>query len=507
MTWTRGNKEDYDAWEELGNEGWSWDGMLHSFKKTERLHKSDAYHQQQHHSYSDASYHGTDGPVSTVYSKEFSTPHQHWHATLNKLGLATNKSHFSGNNLGAFTTLTSVDPESRTRASSATAYYLPNASRKNLHVLTDAIVEKIDLESRDEKWLATGVSFLCGTERFTARCTYEVILCAGSVQSPQLLEMSGIGNTEILKAAGVLVKVGNQNVGENLQEHMMTATIYELDPTLVGPDELRVDPVLAEAAEKAYNTSQSGIYAMLPCALSYASLPQVVSEPSLQQIIDRLPRPNTRRDEVLQKQFTQSRRGQVEFLFDLGNWSPSYKSEKGKVYGTMLMMHQLPLTRGSIHVPSTSSLDHQPSIHDKPIINPRYFEGPGGELDFLIMSECQKFADRICRTAPLSSIIRRRVYPPERDREREDEEDFRSWIRESCITDWHPIGTCAMSPSREGGVVDARLRVYGMKGLRVADASVMPLHICSHPQATVYAIGEKAAAMILEDREMSMSNK
>ena len=96
--------------------------------------------------------------------------------------------------------------------------------------------------------------------------------------------------------------------------------IYELDPTLTGPDQLRADPVLAEAAGKAYHAAQSGIYAMLPCALSYASLPQVVSEPSLKRIIDRLPGAATRRDEVLQKQFEQPRRGQVEFLFDLGNW-------------------------------------------------------------------------------------------------------------------------------------------------------------------------------------------
>ena len=105
----------------------------------------------------------------------------------------------------------------------------------------------------------------------------------------------------------------------------------------------------------------------------------------------------------------------------------------------------------------------------------------------------------------MSSIIQKRVYPPEPETEdKEKEEDFSPRITSSCITDWHPIGTCAMSPADAGGVVDARLRVHGVKGLRVADASIMPLHICSHPQATVYAIGEKAAAMILEDRESAM---
>lgn len=187
------------------------------------------------------------------------------------------------------------------------------------------------------------------------------------------------------------------------------------------------------------------------------------------------------------------RRGQIEYLFDLGNWSPYYESMQGKVYGTMLMMLQLPLSKGSIHIPT--KLGRTPTVHDKPEIDPHIFGGKVGEVDLSIMTECQKFAAKICKTSPLSSIIRKRVYPVE------TEEAFAAWIKDSCITDWHPVGTCAMG-GRLGasiGVVDARLRVYGVNRLRVVDASIMPLHICSHPQATVYAIAEKGAAMILED--------
>lgn len=267
--------------------------------------------------------------------------------------------------------------------------------------------------------------------------------------------------------------------------------IYELDPTLTGPDEIRASPALAKAAQETYDSSQSGPYTMLPCALSYASLPQVIPAATLDSILSHLPSPQTPRDRILAKQFSSAKRGQIEYLFDIGNWSPYFKPEQGKVYGTMLMMLQLPLSKGSIHISS-------PSIHDKPTIDPKYFAGPGGELDFAIMAPTQRFADKICRTAPLSSIIQRRVFPPEEA----PEEDFASWVRDTAVTDWHPIGTCAMGGHGgiETGVVDERLRVYGVKGLRVADASIMPLHICSHPQATVYAIGEKAADLILEDR-------
>ncbi|KAF2703506.1 GMC oxidoreductase [Pleomassaria siparia CBS 279.74] len=506
MTWTRGNREDYDAGEDLGNKGWGWDDMLPFFMKTETLHRPTQKHRSQHHSHHASSYHGTEGPIPTVYSNEYSEPHQYWHATLNNLGLETNRSHFSGSNLGAFTTLTSVYPTTRTRASSATAYYLPNAERKNLHVLTEATVQRVILEDDDGEWVATGAEYICGDERFTARASNEVILCAGSIQSPQILELSGIGNQVVLQAAGIHLKVAIPGVGENLQDHMMTAMIYELDSSLVGPDQIRADPILATAAQEAYKTFQSGMYAMLPSALSYASLAQVIPDAKLQNIRAHLPPPESSRDEILRRQFISPTRGQMEYLFDIGNWSPHFQVEKGKVYGTMLMMLQLPLSKGSIHIPPAKSRTEPPSVNDKPIINPRYFQGEAGETDFQIMSYAQNFADKICRTAPLSQIIKKRVFPPEPPKlpgqEEAEEEDFAPFVRDTTITDWHPIGTCAMGGIARHGVVDERLRVYGVKGLRVADASIMPLHICSHPQATVYAIGEKAASMILEDRDV-----
>jgi choline dehydrogenase-like flavoprotein len=415
-------------------------------------------------------------------------------------------------------------------------------------VLTDALVERIELEELNGELTATGVAYTSGGQTYVAKAAREVIICAGSVQSPQLLELSGIGDADILRSAGIDVKVANSNVGENLQDHMsmaplhlylqytganplqVTAMIYELNSSLslTGPDELRADPLLAKAAEEVYSTTQSGPYAMLPCALSYASLPQVIPPNILQPILASFPAPSTLRDKILHKQFSCQDRGQIEFLFDMGNWSPHYTSTPGKVYGTMLMMLQLPLSKGSIHINSTTA-------EAKPMINPRYLEGAGGAIDLEIMTEAQRFADKICRTSPLSEIIHKRVFPPypspsssqlhssipssipplssksksepspESGLEpkpnpppESEPESFRPWIPQTLLTDWHPIGTCAMGGHHgiSGGVLDARLRVYGVKGLRVADASVMPLHICSHPQATVYAIAEVCIDLI-----------
>ena len=119
-----------------------------------------------------------------------------------------------------------MTPDKRERSYSATAYYKPNSGRKNLHLLTEAFVQEVILEEEDGQWVAKGVRFIHGGEGCTVSTEGEVIICAGSVQSPQLLELSGIGSPEVLKAAGIDVKVDNPAVGENLQEHMSTATPF-----------------------------------------------------------------------------------------------------------------------------------------------------------------------------------------------------------------------------------------------------------------------------------------
>ena len=132
----------------------------------------------------------------------------------------TNRSHLSGSNVGCWTSLAGVDPESQQRCYSAKAYYLPASKRDNLKVLTNAMVRSVLLEKEESGWVAKGVKFSHDGTEHIVRVQGEVILGCGSVQSPQLLELSGIGNPNILKAAGIETKVNNPNVGENLQEHM-----------------------------------------------------------------------------------------------------------------------------------------------------------------------------------------------------------------------------------------------------------------------------------------------
>lgn len=152
---------------------------------------------------------------------------------------------------------------------------------------------------------------------------------------------------------------------------------------------------------------------------------------------------------------------------------------------------QYPFSRGFVHIESSNP-------NDKPTINPRFFEGDGA-VDLEILDLGAHFGQKILETKPLADFVKKRVWPPA---DVEKTRDWKPWLIDNTVVDWHPIGTCALGGS-EGdkiGVVDERLRVYGVKGLRVADASIMPLQISAHLQATVYAIGEKAADMIIRDR-------
>jgi choline dehydrogenase-like flavoprotein len=473
---------------------------------------------------------GRSGPVQVSYPREFTASHKLWHRTMNSLGVETNDNHLAGSNTGCWTSVVSVNSRDVTRSYAATAYYNPVSSRSNLFLLTAAEVHEI-LLARDgngpSPWKAEGVRFSHGRAEFSAFACREVILSAGSVQSPQILELSGIGNSVVLSAAGVAVKVDNPNVGENLQDHLSklprfmpsvctlvtaanrettaTTSVFEVDPSLSNPDDLQIDLILAAAREE-YAEAMTGPLTILPVSVSYVSASRFIQPDSLNVLLssaatDTSPSPTADRDRFLRRRFESrsSMLGHVEFIFDLGNWGLDRPpvTPDGKKYGSLLQILQYPFSSGSVHI-QPPVIDSSPR-RTQLAIDPQYFGGRNGHLDLEIALRAHRFAEKISATQPLASIIQTQVQPSLADTE--TDEDLRSWLKRAATTDWHPVGTCAMGGDAglAGGVVDERLRVYGVKGLRVVDASVMPLQISAHLQATVYAIAEKAAAMIFED--------
>ncbi len=285
--------------------------------------------------------------------------------------------------------------------------------------------------------------------------------------------------------------------------------VYEIDPSLSTAEALRNDPALAKAADEEYIATQSGPRTVVGNSVAYVPFSHYMSPSEISALNSKLPAayPNSThpREQMVVQRFA-SQASKMEFIFDVSNYNPFFESQPDKRYGTMMQILQYPFSVGSIHIPAAPSHAHPTTSDDQPVIDPRYYAGPGGHIDFLSMVAGQRFGHKICSTPPLANVIVRRVFPPAPSSEKGDtDEDLSDWVRDTTITDWHPVGTCAMGGSRgeADGVVDSRLRVYGVKGLRVVDASIMPLQISAHLQATVYAIGEKGASMIMEDWEAS----
>lgn len=311
----------------------------------------------------------------------------------------------------------------------------------------------------------------------------------------------------------------------------MTATVFEVQPFLTTRDDIWRDPALREAADREYDVHKTGPWTILPASVAYCPLLLLMSPNQLADIRLRAKltakETGQQRDQILAHLSCEDvRRGQIEYLFELGNWSPFFKAEPDKKYGTMLQMLHYPFSKGSVHLPHKKRGSHV-TVNDKPVIDPRYYLGPG-DIDFDTMKAAQQFVDQICATQPLANIICSRVFPPIPESPVDgvggaaDADEYDQFVRNYTTTNWHrkatpcpchilvptltlspAIGTCAMggSEGEKAGVVDDRLRVYGVRGLRVVDASIMPLHISAHIQATVYAIAEKAASMILEDAD------
>ncbi|OAA35407.1 Glucose-methanol-choline oxidoreductase [Metarhizium rileyi] len=499
MTWVRGGREDYDDWAALGNHGWAWDDLLPFFKKSETFHPQSQALREEYAATHEPEAFGTTGPIQISYSPDYSPSHKLWHSTLNAVGVKTSSAHLAGSNVGVWTNVNSVDP--RTAIRSYSTSYCMAQQPANLHILTGATVYEIVLSKADSggDYVATGVRFDHDGREHVVNVAREVVLSAGTVQSPQILEMSGIGNIEVLRKAGVPVKVGSRMVGENLQDHIMVAMIFEVDGSLSNPDDLLTDEMVVAAARKQYVGEQRGPFTILPCSVTYMPFSQTVPSQALAEMHSKaadVTAYDSDKRAILRKRLDgTSTLGQVEYIFDLGNWSTSFAAESNKKYGTMLQMLQHPFSVGSIHIrPGQGS-----AADAKPAIDPAYYMGDHGQLDAELIKECIRFGQKIAQTQPLAGIIRAAAHPTPAIVG--DDGQLREWVKENTVTDWHPVGTCGMGGRAgiKGGVVDERLRVYGVQGLRVVDASVMPLQISAHLQATVYAIAEKGAHMILED--------
>lgn len=506
-----------DAWAQLGNPGWDWSTLKPYFRKFHTLTPpSEEIKKYLSIDYVDEDIRGKTGPIKASFPEnaEENVLAKAWVDTFKSLGYGITGDPFSGKVSGGFVSASSVDPESRERSYTASAYYAPAKDRLNLHVITDALVEKIILEridyctvdNDDGRYSASFVQYVHDGQVKMAKANKEVILCAGAFQSPQILELSGIGDRTLLESHGIKVLIDNPNVGENLQDHLFTGISYEVKDGIATADILRRDPKAAQAAMAEYMSNKTGPMTSTAMA-SFAFMPIVdfltpddAGPAALKQLLEKhLPNtPNIHHDfirSILQDPTETSGSMFMTPVYAKIDTDPSFagpttQSVPEGNYITICASLLHPFSRGSTHISSLSA-------HSPPIINPAYLSHP---LDAELFAHHILFLETIASTPPIVSFLqpsgRRSSTALTPLTSLDAAKDF---LRQTAISNWHPSSSCSMLPREKGGVVDPRLRVYGTKNLRVVDASVLPIVPRGNPQSSVYAVAERAVDLIRED--------
>ncbi|CCO35169.1 hypothetical protein BN14_09284 [Rhizoctonia solani AG-1 IB] len=445
------------------------------------------------------------------------------------VGIPANLDPDSGNTFGIYNAATSTNRTTGIRSYAANTYYKFAAHRSNLVVLTEAQATKIELDNSGKDIIARGVSFQFKGKAFTAKAKKEVILSAGTLLTPQLLELSGIGNTNVLKKHHIAPKVDLPGVGENYQDHILVSTTYEVKKGFVTYDNIGYNATLEAAAEAQYQKTHDGPLTASNSMLSYIDLYYLASSGKIAHMHRSLwedlekekPTPLQKEQYRIQELWLRKKMGNVEIILHPGKSITDHSSERLAddaelirilwtnpeeqhflyfnyyVHSTSVLSWKycglfLPLANWSVDLHHPQHLNTSDPL-TPPNIDPNYLSK---RIDQSILVESVKFADKIAKAEPLASMLVARQDPSP---EVSSDEDITKWVKDNVRTLHHPIGTAAMAPKSLGGVVDDKLKVYGTRNLRVVDASVIPMHLAAHLQRTIYGIAEKAADIIKND--------
>lgn len=442
MLYVRGNRWDYDHWAGLGNPGWSYEDVLPYFKKSENNEniRND--------------YHGQGGPLNVMNVRSPGLLNKPFLQACEQVGIRFNEDYNGSDQAGCFMyQVTQINGE---RCSAAKAYLTPNRSRENLQIITGATVLKVLFEGAR----AVGVRVKTdGVER-DLRSRGEVVLCSGTYKSPQLLQLSGIGDGRELQEMGIPVLRDLPGVGQNLQDHLDIIHSYRATS---NSDTFGVSLPFAGrfvAAIAEWKRQRSGLITtpFAEAGAFFCSAPDI-RVPDLQLVF-------------------------VRALVD-DHGRKIHMGHGFSCHATVLR----PKGRGQVKLNS-------PLPTDDPHIDLRLLDNDEDLRCLVAGADIQR---RILESAPLAPWRGRIVYPFDPNNPKEVEAD----IRNRAETQYHPVGTCKMG-NDSMAVVNARLQVHGTQGLRVVDCSVMPTLVGGNTNAPAIMIGEKAADMIKHDATRSI---
>ena len=445
LLYVRGQPEDYDRWRQMGNPGWGWDDVLPLFKRSEKQERgADAFH-------------GDQGTLAVSNMRLQRPICDAWVAAAQTAGYPFNPDYNGASQEGV--SYFQLTAEKGRRCSSAVAFLKPVKGRDNLSIITHAQTQRIVIE--DGRATAVVYRDKSGATQ-TVRAKAEVILSAGAIGSPQVLMCSGLGEAAQLQDHGIAVERDLPGVGKNLQDHLQARLVFKCN-----------EPTLNDEVRSLYNQARIALkYAM------FRSGPMTMAASLAVGFLR-----------------TSAHMATPDIQFHIQPWSADSPGEGVHPFSafTMSVCQLRPESRGEIRLAS-ADIGVYPKIH------PGYL---ATETDCRTLVAGVNIARQIGRTAPLDSKIAEE-FRPSAALSMDDYDGTLDWARNNSVSIYHPTGTCKMGSGADA-VVDARLRVHGVTGLRVADCSIMPEIVSGNTNAPAIMIGEKASDMILEDRRAGAS--
>ncbi|KAK7698498.1 hypothetical protein SLS64_012490 [Diaporthe eres] len=492
MVFDRGSKSDFDRWAELGNPGWDYDGLFPYFKKQEIFAPPSDEIVAEWGVEFDPESHGDSGNINVTYSPFFWPLTRNIIDATNELGITIPKDQASGLPIGGYFCPHNIDLTNVTRSSAREAYYNTVEARTNLHLVTGQHVTKLVTASNSTGYggsssvTVTGVEFAASADaaKSTVGVSKEAILAAGPFFTPQILQVSGIGDSKLHSEIGVETVIDLPAVGHNLEDHVLLTTVATVTTDEVTSSDLASNTTFAAEALAEYHDQKTGPYSsptgdfllFLPLNTYTNASSLIASKAAAQDGTQYLPADTPaevalgykKQQAILAEKLTSNESAVLELIWDAG---------------VLVLGLQHPFSRGSVKASSSSTFD-------LPVTSAGQLANP---VDLQLLVEAVKYSRVVRNTAAIQELQPFEVLPGANVT---SDADIESFIRQNAATLYHPAGSCKLGPREEGGVVGTDLKVYGSANLRVVDSSVIPLLPATHIMTTVFGVAEKAADII-----------